>query len=329
MSAPYFYPKMRKKAQVLMIILWILVILTLLAVSIAYRVSLGLRLSIYQRERLKAHYLARAGINKAITEIEKDSPDCDSLKDKWADNKETFSQMKLGEDEEGVISISYIDKEEEKFGVRDEERKININKAPPELLTALLEKYAGMDGLKIADNIRAWRGDAGVAAPDYKDLDYTNKAAKFSNTQELVLVRDISPEVYNQLKESITVYGSGKLNINTVSDETLQMLVNSCIKKLENEGNNEREPNDLVERIIQLRNSNIIFGSISDLRTELQKQADLTSAQNNLINKLEGLIDTKSTCFFIISHGKINKISYTISCIFDRAKKEIIYWHES
>jgi len=60
---------MRKNGQVLIISLWILVILAMLSVSIGHRVSMALRLSRYQKERLMAGYLAKAGINIAIGEI--------------------------------------------------------------------------------------------------------------------------------------------------------------------------------------------------------------------------------------------------------------------
>ncbi len=111
---------MRKKAQVLIISLWILAILAMLSVSIGRRVSMALRLSRYQKERLRSAYFAQAGINIAIGEIEKD---------KWADNQEKFAKISLDSNINEFATVS---------SVIDEERKININTATQELLTELL-----------------------------------------------------------------------------------------------------------------------------------------------------------------------------------------------
>ena len=51
-----------------MISLWILAILTILAVGIGHRVSMGLRLARYQKDKLKGLYLAKAGLKVLIVE---------------------------------------------------------------------------------------------------------------------------------------------------------------------------------------------------------------------------------------------------------------------
>lgn len=308
-----------KKSQVVIISLWILVILTILAISVAHRVAFGLRLSRYQRDKARALYLAKAGINRAIAELEKDKDNnnYDALNEKWADNKDTFEKILLDNNPNEFATVSYTveenGKEETKFGMIDEERKININKADSGLLEALLSKIGVSNSSEIANNICAWR----------QDKDFTNIA-------ELILakgLRDIDLKIYEKLKNLITVWGSGKVNINTLDRYVLEILMEYCRKQLQNQNISENNPGDLAERIIQLRP----FDSVGDLQTKLTNQRSLDSSQINILNELYKVIDFKSACFYIRSNGKIgnSNLNSRIYCIFDRDKKNITYWHES
>lgn len=329
---------MDKKSQVLLITLWILLMLTILAVNIGHRTSIALRLSKYQRERLRAFYLAKAGLNRAIVEIRNDDPSYDSLRDKWADNEAIFKKITLGDDESEFAQISYTFEEDEQtktvFGVIDEERKINLNTASEEMLTSLLEACGIFEAEKICTNIRAWRGDKGITsaeAKDYKNLGYTCKEEQFSNPQELILVKDITHQIYNSLKPHITVYGSGKLNINTISEEILNILIESCVKKLKESGESEFAPGDLAKRIIQLR-KDVPVTRLSDLQGLLENQGKLSSGQINILNRFQEEADTKSTCFYITSDGKTNagKFTNSLQAIYARGgDNKIIYWHEN
>lgn len=323
---------MDKKAQVLIISLWILVILTILAISIGHRVSLGLRLSQYQKDKLRAYYLAKAGVNRAITELEKDTNSYDALTESWADNKEVFEKISLNENQNEFATVSYTLKEngreESKFGVIDEERKININTMPQGLLEILLDKVGIINSSELANNICAWRGDTGIEIPDYRDLGYPNKADKFTNIEEPILVKgmkDIDSKIYEELKSLITVWRNGKVNINTASIEILDLLIEYCQKQLQKQNISENEPGDLAERIIQARPTS----NVNELETKLKSQGELTSGQTNILNELYNLIGFKSSCFYINSNGKINnRLNSIIYCIFDRTDKKIVYWHE-
>lgn len=311
---------------------WILVILTILAIGIGHRVSIALRLSGYQRDKVKAYYLAKAGINKAITELEKDANNYDALNESWSDNKDAFEKIVLNDNQNEYAQVSYTvkeaDREETKFGVIDEERKININTAPKELLAELLEESGIVNSSNIADNICAWRGDSGVNVPEYSDLGYSNKADKFANIEELILIKDIDNEIYRILKSLITVHSNGKINMNTASQEMLNILVGYCIKQLESRNVVDINPEGLVEKIIELRLKNTVFTSSSDLEAGLG-DLSLHAGPKNILNELYRFTDFKSSCFYIVSNGKIRNTSFTaISCIFDRDNKKIVYWHE-
>ena len=299
LNGQYIFLSMRNKAQVLIISLWILAILALLSVSIAHRVSLGLRLSRYQKERLKAAYLAKAGINIAIAEIEKDKNEFS------ADTK-----------------------------VVDEESKIDINTAPQELLSELLNTMGAANPLELANNICAWRGDTGVAIPDYQVLGYGNKGKKFSNIEELMLVKDFTGDIYNSIKEFVTVYpqdGESRININTAPRTVLEILMNTYVKRLQERNIPIENPQGLLEAIINFRNNGGIFTD-ENIDSILEK---LSAEQKNILNDpvdgLKNKITVKSDYFLIVSEGKINtvKLKHVIECVFDRQNNKIVFWHEN
>jgi hypothetical protein len=326
---------MDRKAQTLMVSLWILAILTILAVGIGHRVSMALRLSRYQKDKLKGLYLAKAGLNIAILEVEKDEDDFDFPNDSWSSNEEKFKKIAFEDKEAGYATVSYeaLDENNEPktiYGVIDEERYININTAPSGLLTELLERSGVIDASRIANNICAWRGDTGIDIPEYQDLGYTNKGSSFLNKEELLLVKDIDRGIYNKLAPLTTVWhynsndGYGKVNLNTTSKEILETLIGYCQKQLIADRVTENDPGDLLDRIMQVLPANDFNG----LHKELSKQG-LSSGQSNILNKLQKIIIFKSSCFYIKSSGKINDNYISdINCIFDRYNKKILYWHE-
>ena len=121
----------KEKSQALIISLWILAILTILAVSIGRQVSMALYLSKYQKNRLKAIYLAKAGINRATIELQRDAREStyDALNETWSTGKDS-NDNNIFED------IEIVKDSGEKFTVciTDEERKINLNNTNKQLL---------------------------------------------------------------------------------------------------------------------------------------------------------------------------------------------------
>ncbi|MEK6714715.1 MAG: hypothetical protein AABY43_01550, partial [Candidatus Omnitrophota bacterium] len=169
--------------------------LTVITISIAHRTSISLRLNCYQRDRLKAVYLAKAGINRAIKIIENDTNTYDAPSELWANNEEAFKKIVLDEKGSEFAVVSYQDTKKDSqpeiiYGVIDEERRININTASYELLIALFRECGLLqpEAEKRADNILIWRGDKADDNKIYESLGYPPKGNKFSNLEELKLV---------------------------------------------------------------------------------------------------------------------------------------------
>ncbi len=126
-----------KKGSILLISSWVLLILVVLAISLGHRSSIALRLCAYQRDSLKASYLAKAGIKQAILQLKEDAitgPSYNSLKSIWSTgidpltSKPLFENVEIkdGSGEKFTVRYPYDDKKY--LCMMDEERKININK---------------------------------------------------------------------------------------------------------------------------------------------------------------------------------------------------------
>ena len=147
----------KRSGTILITTLWILAILSILAVGIGFRVSIEARLSKYNIDKLKAAYFAKAGIVKAREMLSKDSnAEYDTIRECGItvpidkDIGSIFTE-KLGD---GAFEVSYEEEGKAYYGMMDEERKININKADQAVLTTLL----GKDNEVVAASIMNWRG---------------------------------------------------------------------------------------------------------------------------------------------------------------------------
>src|SRR5919197_444646 len=158
------------EGSVLIQVLWTLAILVLLSLALASTTTLDQRLVSYQRDRLTALYLAKAGYLRAMVELERSPrPPADSYLDSWAHNPEAFQQASLGP---GSFTVSYRAPGQDRpadvvYGVVDEDRKTNINTAPK----AILARLPGMTE-EIADGLLEWR------APPQKLVVTQGKALK-------------------------------------------------------------------------------------------------------------------------------------------------------
>lgn len=218
-----------KKGTILITSLWIMTILSILAAGIGFRVSIEARLSKYNMDRLKGLYLAKAGIFKCQSILARDSKPYDTIREcgiSLAFDKrlqEVFVE-KLGD---GVFEIAYNKEGVQYYGMSDEERRININTAT----LPILQNLFGSE--ELASSIINWRSPAsavrvlkGASDDDYKALNppYECKHAPFGCVEELLLVKGITPAVFESVKDYITIYGDGKVNINTAAKRTMLAL---------------------------------------------------------------------------------------------------------
>lgn len=228
------------RGSILIIVLWTLFLLTTFAVELGVIVRQKMTLMNRLDTQDKLLFIAEAGVKKAIAELRKDDsmPEADALSEPWGNNDVNFRDIQV---DGGAFNVYYEEKTwravQRRFGVADEESKVNVNTADVETLTRLLQKASGLsedEALPLAYALIDWR-DAdsyyqhpqyGAEDEDYKDLEspYEAKDENFELLDELLLVKGMTPEIYEELRRWITVHGGGKININTVPVVVLESL---------------------------------------------------------------------------------------------------------
>ena len=301
----------KRSGTILISVLWILVILTVLTVSIGRNAYVELSLVKNAIGKLKSKYSARAGFTYALDRIRQDSADADAAK------QDTLYQcgVRLGEEEspeevfthvvvgEGYFDLQYVpvsDEEGQKthYGLQDEERRVNINALTYQnynILSALIAGFGFDDqtAKQIAYAVLDWKdednapADTTFAAEDdyYRSLEksYRCKNRPFDSTEELLLVRGMTPEIYDELKSYVTVFpkqGILRVNFDTASPAVLTAVARGMGELLP-----DISPSDvaaLVEKVLRYRRGEDGISSTRDDRAVDLNEMALSAIERNL-----------------------------------------------
>ncbi|MCX5702231.1 MAG: type II secretion system protein GspK [Candidatus Omnitrophica bacterium] len=330
------------KGSILLIALWSLCLLSTFAVILGYGVRQKIMLASRLDDRAKLSLIAEAGIVRAIAEVKRELPKSyDAINDYWSINIDTFKDIPLGDGRFNVYN-EYINDisglMETRFGLVDEERKININTAESRIIKNILRFALNIDEMlaqQLAASIVDWRdSDSELSIPSgsaedafYNDLQYPYEAkdANFESLDELLLVKGITPGIFEKIKDYITIYGTGRVNVNTASKFVLLSV-----------GFTE----DIVDKIITVRSGDdgilgnaddIFFDSSSSVAVKLNQFYALNEATLGEINAISDLyLNSTSSCFMARSTATLRnkKSSQTIISVFDKDGK-VLYWRES
>ncbi|MDN3514863.1 MAG: general secretion pathway protein GspK [Candidatus Brocadia sp.] len=118
--------------------------------------------------------------------------------------------------------------------ISDESGKINVNKITDDTRTTFIKfltayKLEELAAETITDSILDWldKDDLhhmnGAEKDYYATLPepYEPKNGPFDSIEELTLVKGITPQVFELLRDHLSVYGSGKINVNFAPKEVL------------------------------------------------------------------------------------------------------------
>ena len=224
--------------SILIIVIWWLVLLSTMAIALYVTVSPRLGLTARLQERAKAHYAALAALQVGMAAVAADdTPGYDGLTDAWSNRPDTFQSIAPGDTAFSLRHVAVGPGREEAvlYGLSDEQAKININRASADMLRRLFEIAAELPTLEatpIAAAIIDWRDTNDDTEPDgaeslyYQSLypPYTCKNRPFQVLEELLLVRGITPAVFARVRDHVTLYGTGAININTADTIVLQCL---------------------------------------------------------------------------------------------------------
>ncbi|GAB4373024.1 MAG: type II secretion system protein GspK [Deltaproteobacteria bacterium] len=205
---------MNDRGIVLVIVLWALLLLGTLAMSFSFAMRTEAAASRNGVDSLRAYYLARTGVERAMTR----------LRDFPADNEAVLA-VEEGDAEEGYEAR-----------IEREGGRLDLNAVDEELLKGVLEK-AGLpreEAEALGDAILDWRdGDdeprpRGAEAPYYAGLPepIRPRNGNFESVGELRDVRGITPEFFGGVLTRIfTVHsGSPRIDVNTAPVELLRAL---------------------------------------------------------------------------------------------------------
>jgi general secretion pathway protein K len=217
----------------LILVLWILVLLSIVALNYLSSSRWNMASTRNLKDETTSYYMALSGYNEAVNYLLAD-------KDQTMDFTDADGNFWTSGDAVPVTGKKAVGGGEVDIEIIDEDSKVNINAATPEALKSLFS-YAGIpdDQVQIiVDSLLDWKdSDSDVrlngAEDDYYEGlsdPYETKNMNFDLPEELALVRGVKPEYLYGSKDIkavlplITTFGSGNININTVSTEMMQAM---------------------------------------------------------------------------------------------------------
>jgi general secretion pathway protein K len=212
----------------LVMALWCISLLGVFSISLGFGVRQKASL-LNRLTTLDALYpIAYSGVEKAKSLVHSDmNLDVDNFTDAWAAPSATTKVAG------GKFSFIMTDGS----GVVDEERKINLNNTSVEIVFRLFQRVSGLgkdEAEELVYNLIDWMDSDsffghpqfGAEASYYENLKkpYTAKNAAYEVMDELLLVKGMTPEIFEKILPYVTIYGTGQVNMNTASREVLAAL---------------------------------------------------------------------------------------------------------
>lgn len=232
----------------LVIVLFVLLLLSMLGGAFALAVRTEALAVRNAGEDLAGYALALAGVQQALAEVVGE----------WEVNfLDPSGAMRFArKDGSPLPSLAEsvrVTAGEVGYRILDEEGKINVNRADQKLLAALLrvvELPPGTNIDEVVDAILDWVDSDRLrrlngAEDDYYlalRIPYLPKNGPMGALEELLLVKGITPELYALLSQVLTVWGTGRVNVNTAPPAVLRAVF----------------PNDVLSLISQRRGKPLV-----------------------------------------------------------------------
>ena len=300
-------------------------LLSILTFDFAHKNKLDFVMSLNRVLSKKAEYYAYSGYNLALAILFKDTNGYDCFSDVWAQN---IPAIPVGD---GIVN----------FTIEDEKSKFNVNKlislygVEDKRREAMFRRILRL--LRINENIVYSLADwedkdsnvlkGGAEGNYYMSLENPYKPfnTTFITVGEVLLVKDftwdyyfLSPDrreielnnKYKALKDYITVYGDGLININTASIPVLCSLSRDLTESV-------------AEDIINYRNEHP-FEKKEDLKN-VETISDL------LYDEIDSLITVKSNIFRIRIRASMSDIVQVIDAVVMRQSRgvRVVYFSRS
>ena len=195
------FSSVRRRGSILVGLLWCLALLSVIVIGVLHTARMDLLVQKNYGDRIQAHYLALAGIEKARALLYRDAHDRSrSRKNHTGDlynDEQDFRNVAFGR---GTFSVIHRGRTDEGggiiFGVSDEESRLNANTANAEQLAKLQNMTHD-----VATAIVNWRGgDSATTAAEvqyYTGLTppYQPRLGAVQTVRELLMVRGVTPDL--------------------------------------------------------------------------------------------------------------------------------------
>ncbi|MDO8720603.1 MAG: type II secretion system protein GspK [Syntrophales bacterium] len=284
---------------------------------------------------IRLYYIAKSGFNGGEALLMEDANNFDALTEDWA-KMELLSQQSEAyfrqgsflvriEDETGKIPINKM----VAAGAQNKPAK-NVDLNTDSSVKGLLIRLLSLPDFKldkdrvyeIVDSIQDWLDaddtvtDSGAENSYYRTLGYSCKNGLLDCMDELLMIKGVSKELYfgtketPALKDCLTLYGEGKININTAPRLVLRAL------------SGEISP-EIAEKMDKYR------------KTEGNDLADVNWYRKipalSTVTLSDGLLSVKSSYFTVISMGILGKMKETVTGTVkkgqERGAAELLSWN--
>ncbi|MDF7798921.1 type II secretion system protein GspK [Pontiellaceae bacterium B1224] len=321
---------MKKEGAALMVSLWVLVILSLIVGSFAFEVNLEGMLVSHKRKKFRAEMMALSGMEYAKAILDERATAKQLEIEDMDEDKDGFMQSALFI-QRGLSTSSTIEFEDGgSFTVTLESAEAgrNVNLLTREQWLDIFEmaNVPSTDWESMIDCLMDWIDEndlhqldgAESDDPFYEEAGYPVKNGPLDSVEELLLVKGWGPDIlYGKpadedtdeifgIYDILTVWGDGKVNLNTASEDLL--LSYSEYEDWELESVFERRMGEDMEE-----------GTLDD---GIQRLEDVGADANKF--KLQ------SSFVKVTSVGDIYGNTYQIEAIFLQKNKDsvVVYWNE-
>lgn len=311
----------------LIVAVWLLVGLSALALGLNHYLQMELSFAQYALDKMRARYLALAGFQYALSKI---SPASGSHPDNvFGDSDEQGLVLKHGQFD---VDLS------------DEESKINVNALSTQNYKIFEEllKIAGVnqeDARKIAaSTVDWWDEDHDPTDPPFGEEEgyqtlappYQCKNRPFDSLEELLLVKGMTTDIYDQVKDFLTIYPLRPVglavNFQTASEQVLKALARSVGGPLTN--TSLEDADSMARKIVEYRREDVRPGGSSLTGMAPAMKAGLNAKERAVFLTLSNYFLTTSNFLRVRVKGTENKkgVHLRIDAVVNRDNLAIVAW---
>lgn len=294
-----------------------------IALSFTRNTAIAIRTEISFTERVKNIYAARGACIYATQKLlqsrnqetnEKTSKIAESKTEK---NAETWKKKKNARPwmpSNNSYSVRIGDRNCEVF-ISDESGKINVNKIADDTRSGFVRvltayKIKELVAETITDSILDWLDEddlhhiSGAEKDFYVALSdpYEPKNGPFESLEELALVKGVTPEIFDLIRDHLTIYGSGKINVNFASKEIL-LYVPTISENIANAIIQVRKKRGNIQKLSTLKAIFKHFGVIGKDYEDAMKYLTLDKSDYCMINSIASSGKIKSGYRLLVLKG--------------------------